>query len=237
MQTNLAFSRKVSERYVSIGCTVHPHQLIFIFLDNRQKTITTPANAPRNVPIADQLDGEMVPFDMPNDFFKVDRGAEFFTKGREFRVSNPVDGTDDEFDSIKRRVAKEFQTFSPKHLFTSLESTVTVAEFSVPGVAGDATVSGFGSVFTDVDRRGTTSIKYFDSEGCVIFALTILDKSRVLSFGGIKVLKKDGKHVVAPVAKVEISSGNRIIKNLNGDRWGDIVVMDEFLYGEPQPKR
>lgn len=181
---------------------------------------------------------------MPNNFFKlpapdgVPRGAEFFTRDNEFRVSNPVDEgiRDNRFDSINRDASRDFETFSPRRLFTPLNSNVMEVDFTVPTRGDDATVSGFGAVFTDVDLRDTTFLKYFDIYGCPIFTLRILDQRDGLSFGGIKVLKKNGRDVRAAIAKVQIILGNRPITDRNGDRrGGDIVVMDDFIYGEPQP--
>ena len=49
-----------------------------------------------------------------------------------------------------------FSTFSPSRLFTPVGSNVTEALFFVPGTNGavQATVTGFGAVFTDVDKPG-----------------------------------------------------------------------------------
>ena len=78
-----------------------------------------------------------------------------------------------------------FSTFSPERLFTPVGSNITEAVFFLPGTNGGvpATVSGFGAVFTDVDRpdgsgpgkkrgnrRASTLIKYFGADGKLLFS-------------------------------------------------------------------
>ena len=175
---------------------------------------------------------------MPGDFFRntVTRGLELFTPRHEFRVSNPPDNSDDQFDSINHNVADDFQTFSPPRLFTPLFHNFATARFSVPGPHGaPAEVSGFGAIFTDVDRAHTTSITYTDRNGCLIGKVNIPPRSRGLSFGALKVLRRDGHRVRAAIYEVKLQFGNEAIVNQHGDEGhGDIVVADDFFYGEPQ---
>lgn len=180
---------------------------------------------------------------MPGDFFKntVTRGIEFSTRGNEFRVSNPTPPPrDDRFSSINNRVSRDFRRFSRERLFTSLRSNIITSRFSIPGDSRNrrALVSGFGAVFTDVDLRRRTFIDYFDNRGCLIFKLFIKRRSRGLSFGGIKVLRRNGNRVGSVIDRVVLNLGNRIITDRDGDGGrGDIVVLDDLLYGEPQLRR
>ena len=106
-----------------------------------------------------------------------------------------------------------------------------------------ATVRGFGAVFTDVDepngvgprlRRGnprgaSTLMEYFDRDGTLIFSgfVPASPGDGSLSFFGI--VFEDAR-----VAQVRITTGN-VPPGPNDDSENDIVMMDDFIYGEPQP--
>lgn len=133
-----------------------------------------------------------------------------------------------------------FSTFSPERLFTPVGSNITQAVFFLPGTNGatPATVTGFGAVFTDVDqpdgskkrgnRRASTLLKYFDADGKLLFSSFVPASpgDGSLSFFGI--VFDDAR-----IAGVRITSGN-VAPGPDDDRKHDIVVMDDFIYGEPQ---
>jgi hypothetical protein len=141
-----------------------------------------------------------------------------------------------------------FSTFSPERLFTPVGSNITEAVFFQPGTNGatPATVTGFGAVFTDVDQPdgsqkhgdytdvgqpdgGSTLLKYFDAEGKLLFSSFVPASpgDGSLSFFGI--VFDDAR-----IARVQITSGN-VAPGPDDDGKQDVVVMDDFLYGEPQP--
>jgi hypothetical protein len=134
--------------------------------------------------------------------------------------------------------AKTFRTFSPSRLFTPVGSNITEASFSIPGTNGTApaTVRGFGAVFTDVDQlngvstatKGSTHIEYFDRNGKLLFSSFVPASpgDGNLSFFGIKFDD-------ARIASVRITAGN-VAPGPNDDQQNDIVMMDDFIYGEPQ---
>jgi hypothetical protein len=178
---------------------------------------------------------------LPPDFFNVNspRGAVFETPGSGVQVSanqdNPT-GTPIEFGNINPTYPELFRTFSPQRLFTALDSTVTEVRFFVPGSTTPATVSGFGAVFTDVDRLTSTKIEYIDAAGQLLFRAFVQPlpgRHETLSFLGVRF--EDGERI----AKVRITSGNA---NLSPNTFEgpldslfvDLVVMDDFIYGEPQ---
>lgn len=70
-----------------------------------------------------------------------------------------------EFLAINPAYGATFQSFSPVRIFTPLGSNILDATFSVPGsdAATPALVTGFGSIFSDVDLANTTSIQFFDA--------------------------------------------------------------------------
>lgn len=191
-------------------------------------------------------DGAGVPFDMPFDFFNTDvpRGALFFAKGQKFAVSNPAKPPpkDDRFSSLNKAASRDFITFSPKRLFTPVKDNKLVQKFVIPGDKKRASVSGYGAVFVDVDKKDTTFMKFTDKHGCPIATIYIPPKSKGLSFVGIKVFKKIVRgrafSVKAPIAKVAFKLGNKAIVKKYGYKYNkyanDVVVLDDLFYGEPQ---
>jgi hypothetical protein len=167
---------------------------------------------------------------MPADFFNVNspRGAVFATAGSGFQVSANAGVAPIEFDNINPTYSSLFTIFSPQRLFTALDSKVLTVQFFVPGSMTPATSSGFGAVFTDVDRPGT-KIVYFDAMGRRLakFEVPISPGSETLSFLGVRFLEDR-------VAMVRIKSGNNRLGPDEG-RGRDLVVMDDFIYGEPIP--
>ena len=136
-----------------------------------------------------------------------------------------------------------FRTFSPLRLFTPVGSNITEALFFIPGTNGNAaaTVRGFGAVFTDVDQpdgtglggrrannRPSTFIEYFDRNGRLLFSSFVpaAPGNGNLSFFAIKFDD-------ARIASVRIKAGN-VAPGPNDDEHHDIVMMDDFIYGEPQ---
>jgi len=168
---------------------------------------------------------------MPANFFNSNspRGALFFTLGTGFQVSaNSVNPTNTpvRFGNIHPVYPALFSTFSPQKLFSALDSNITETLFFIPGTTQSATSTGFGAVFTDVNVGNSTKIEYFDVNGNLLFSRNVLPgpTSRgSLSFLGVG-------FDTANVFLVRITSGNRILKTPNRD----VVVMDDFIYGEPQ---
>jgi hypothetical protein len=139
--------------------------------------------------------------------------------------------------------AKIFRAFSRSRLFTPVGSNITEATFSIPGTNGTAraTVRGFGAVFTDVDqpdggvlsaarsnRKASNLIEYFDKNGRLLFSSSIPASPGDGSFSFFGIKFDDAR-----IASVRITAGN-VAPGANDDRQHDIVMMDDFIYGEPQ---
>ena len=176
----------------------------------------------------------------PFNGFLVNRGALFTTTGTGF-VQAPLAGLVDTFHN--QTYAAGFQAFSPQRLFSPIDSNVTEVQFFVPG-GGDrpATTRGFGAIFSDVDlpdgsgpgdkngnRKASTLIECFGTDGGLIFSSFVPASpgDGSLSFFGIVFAE-------ARIARVRITSGD-VAPGPNDDGTHDIVMMDDFLYGEPQP--
>lgn len=172
------------------------------------------------------------PNNLPANFFNSNspRGVVFFTPGTGFQVSadsaNPTN-TPVRFGNIHPVFPHLFSTFSPERLFTALDSNIVEILFFVPGSPTGATVDGFGAVFTNVNREDSTKIEYFNVNGELLFGRNVLPgptNRGSLSFLGV------GFDAGERVFLVRITSGNRILQTPARD----VVVMDDFIYGEPQ---
>ena len=103
-----------------------------------------------------------------------------------------------------------------------------------------ATVTGFGAVFADVDRtlggrtgrlgpqRASAAIEYFDQYGTLLFSSVVPASpgDAGLSFFGIVFAD-------ARIARVRITAGDSA-PGPDDTAQRDIVLMDDFLYGEPK---
>ena len=171
------------------------------------------------------------PNPLPPDFFNVNspRGVVFSTPGAGFQVSsNNASGVPVRFGNINANYPNIFQTFTSERLFTALNSTQTTVNFFQAGTTTPATVNGFGAVFTDVDISGPTRIEYFDAAGQSLgsFPVPATGGNQTLSFLGVSF--PDGERAAA----VTITSGDQVLALGNNN--DDLVVMDDFVYGEPR---
>jgi hypothetical protein len=169
--------------------------------------------------------------------FQNTRGATFTTPGTGLSQGPPAGGGDGGFANLvgNPTYGDTFTTFSPARLFGPVGSNFTDGVFSVPGTGGAtaATVRAFGAVFTDVDKPDgvvkshSTQIEYFDAAGRRLFTGVVPaapgDKS--LSFFGVLFDE-------ALIARVRIKTGDAKLGFDDGPK--DVVLMDDFIYGEPQ---
>ena len=172
------------------------------------------------------------------------RGSQFTTPGLGLSQAPPSGGPQGGLAVLfgNPTYGKIFRTFSPSRLFTPVGSNITevfVLRTRVPMALSPATVRGFGAVFTDVDQpdgggpgrtrnKASTLIEYFDRDGKRIFSSFVPASpgDGNLSFFGIKFDD-------ARIASVRITAGD-VAPGPNDDRKHDIVMMDDFIYGEPQ---
>jgi hypothetical protein len=175
-------------------------------------------------------DSFSAPNNLPSNFFNVNspRGVVFSTPGTAVQVSGNAGVAPVRFDNINPTYSSIFQTFSPQRLFTAVGSNIVDVNFFVPGSTNPATVSGFGSVFTDVDLANTTSIQYFNTNNVSLGTFFAPTANNGLSFLGVSGFDTG-------IARVRITNGNSALgpNDANGNPT-DVVVMDDFLYGEPK---
>ncbi len=175
-------------------------------------------------------DPRSAPNELPANFFNVNspRGVVFSTPGTGFQVSGNSGVAAVRFDNITAGYSALFGTFSAQRLFTALGSTITDVHFFVPGTTTPAYVTGFGAVFTDVDLPGSASLAFFDPNDVLLDLFNVpvgsAGANQTLSFLGSIYTAGDR------IGRVRISSGNQV---LGGAETGDLVVMDDFIYSEP----
>ena len=169
---------------------------------------------------------------LPPNFFNSNspRGAVFATPGERFVVSGDPGTPGFLFEDLTPYSSSDnFQFFSAPRLFAAVGSTVTDVQFFIPGTTTPASVRGFGAVFTDVELADSASIQFFDPQGAALTQLFAPSgANRGLSFAGV--LFDAGERV----ARVRITAG---IGSFTTVDCRDCVVMDDFIYGEPQALR
>jgi len=183
------------------------------------------------------------PAPTPFDGFLVTRGGRFTTRGTGF-VQAPVDGLATTFNNATYTTI--FQAFSPVRLFSPVESNVTNARFFIPG-GGElpALTSGFGVVFSDVDQQGgdddkhgygkrdkdrdaTTTMSFYGVKGNLLHRADVPASKGDASLSFVGVMFD-----AARIAYVRIKTGN-VAPGANDNSRYDVVMMDDFIYGEPQ---
>jgi hypothetical protein len=167
----------------------------------------------------------------PGDFFNTrsTRGIVISTSGAGLRVS------DNAVSDVDASYAQQFEFFSPRKTFLAEGSAVLDVTFQVPGSAEPAAVRAFGVVFSDVDRQGGASLEFFSREGSLgRFEPPVRNGAGSLSFLGVAFDQKI-------VTRVRIVSGTGAlgagVKDLTAGGPADLVIMDDFLYDEPQAAR
>jgi hypothetical protein len=180
-------------------------------------------------------DEQSAPNFLPADFFNAPnapraRGAVFTTPGAGVQVSADARNETDtvvRFGNIDLSYEDQFETFSPERLFSPIESNEVDVRFFVAGTAMPAVVRGFGAVYTDVDFENDSSFEYFDAGGRSLGRFFVPANDRGLSFLGVAFDDPI-------VARVHIVYGNSVL-DLPEQDGHDVAVMDDFIYGEPQP--
>ena len=181
------------------------------------------------------------PNPLPANFFNVNspRGVIFSTPGTGFEVSGATTDAGAgqpaaaNFGNIDATYTSTFATFTAQRLFTAVGANITDVTFFIPGTTTNATVSGFGAVFTDVETLGGTTLQFFTPANASLGVFNVpvgTVASQSLSFLGVSF------NAGEQVGRVRITSGNAALSAGVNDNPGggvDLVVMDDFIYSEP----
>ena len=148
------------------------------------------------------------------------------TPGSGFRVD------DQQFKDVKSSY-DEFMPFSQPDVISPIGSSITDVTFHPPGSVQAGWVKGFGAVFLGVDRVGSTSVELFDTSGASLgqFFVPVASGGQHVSFLGV--LFPSGTQI----GSVRIISGDSAPSSSTADYdnggTNDVVVMDDWIYGEP----
>lgn len=166
----------------------------------------------------------------PGDQFNrvVPRGQVFTTPGTGFRVS------DNALFDLEPTDSNQFRAFSGIKTFLPVGSTIIDVTFRVAGSDTPAQVSGFGVVFSDVDRLGSASLEFFAADGTSLGRVNapVRSDERGSSFAG-------AVYNAVVVARVRIVAGTAPVaagvKDASEGGTADLVITDDFISGEPHP--
>jgi hypothetical protein len=176
----------------------------------------------------------------PFTVFLNTRGGLMTTPGSGFVQATPS-GLGDTFGNPS--LATTFQPFSLTRLFASIGSTVTDVTFFIPGTNGGtaALTSGFGAVFADVDSpdgggpgvrqskaQASALVFYYDADGQLLYTSALPSSPGPASLSFFGIVFSDAR-----IARVRIITGSAT-PDAGLDPGLDLIVMDDFLYGEPQ---
>ncbi len=157
-------------------------------------------------------------------------GLVMTTPGTGFRNDSSL------FGDLDAGFKTQFAAFSPNKLFSVNGSNIIDVEFQLPGQPSRALVAGFGAVFVDVDVAGPTTLEFFDKEGRSLSKVSV-----PVRLGGTPFSFAGARFADPVVARVRIVLGTGEIgvgvRDVTAGGASDIVVLDDFLYTEPQPLR
>lgn len=170
------------------------------------------------------------PFNLFNDSAAgVPRGILVGAAGNGLRAAN------DDFAAINATYAAQFNPFSNTVTFSPTTTNILWAKFEPADVRGvPASTHGFGAVFADVDTAGSTSIEFFNGATSLgVFNVTPRSDATGHSFLGVT--WQNGVRVTS----VKLKLGSGTLAAGTGDVTDnaanpDLVVVDDFIYGEPQ---
>jgi hypothetical protein len=180
----------------------------------------------------------------PFNTFLNTRGAQFITPGIGLSQAPPAGGPQGGLAALfgNATYATAFRAFSSPRLFTPVGSNVTDTFFFVAGSNGTvrAAVTGFGAIFTDVDqpdgsgpgtkrgnRGSSTLIQFFGADGRLLYSSFVPASPGDGGFSFLGIKFGDPR-----IASVRIIAGDTA-PGPNDDDANDIVMMDDFIYGEP----
>jgi hypothetical protein len=162
---------------------------------------------------------------LPLDNFRPN-GLLYGNLGTGLRVS------DNDFLDIDPSYPAQFNAFSAPKTFAPIGNENSELTFVIPGSTTPAAVTGFGVVFSDVDRVGSASIKLFTADGHSLGQYQAPVRTDANGFSFVGVVFED-----PIVARVIVSSGQaplaRGVLDVSDGGNRDLVVFDDLLFGEP----
>jgi hypothetical protein len=171
---------------------------------------------------------------LPEDFFNPtgpsapaanQRGLQYSAIGN-FQVSKT------NFAEVNSEAATEFAAFSGTKTFANTTANKWEVGFEVPGQDVSAAVKGFGLVFSDIDLANSTSLEFFNGERSLgKYFVPAHDATSSFSFFGIYFKNNER------ITKIIVSHDGKLAdrqNDISASGPKDLVVLDDFLYSEPE---
>jgi hypothetical protein len=167
----------------------------------------------------------------PANFFNKNapRGAVYEAEGGTgLRVS------DNNFADVEKTYGKDLIPFSEPRMFAPRGTNQFELRFRIPGTSTPAMVRSFGAVVVDVDKKYVSRLKAFDRYGKLLanVAVPVRKNPDEYSLVGVTFSKPVIARVILVLGDTPIGKG---IKDVSSGGTKDVVVLDDFLYSEPQP--
>lgn len=170
-------------------------------------------------------------------------------RGQGALFEDPYAVSGDGFASVNPATAGQFPAFSPNNTFVMQDDTPSQFDdrfigqsFTIPSTATAAGTRGFGAIFVDVEKAGSSSIEYFghDSSGHEVSLGTFnvpTGASGEPQFLGVLFDQP-------VVTDVKLAVGTNTLFNFDGTNFQsfgaenlaggtDLAVTDDFVYAEP----
>jgi hypothetical protein len=156
------------------------------------------------------------------------RGLEYVVApGTGLRVS------DNSLNDVNPTYAAELPPFSAPRVFTPIGTNLSEIRFRIPGTDTAAVVQSFGAVFVDVDRANTSRVQAYDRDGRLLadVAIPVHAAGSAFSFVGVQFDRPAIARVVLVLGDAAPGAG---VNDVSSGGTADVVVLDDFLYSEPQ---
>jgi hypothetical protein len=168
----------------------------------------------------------------PAKFFNANsaRGLEYLTA-----TGTGLEVSDNGFAGINPSYATDLVAFSAPKLFTPIGTNRAEFRFRIPGTDTAAVVQSFAAVIVDVDRAGSTQLLAYDAAGGLIanVPVPVHQAPDASSLVGIQFDRPAIARVVLTLGDAPLGSG---VNDVSSGGTKDLVVLDDFLYSEPQPE-
>lgn len=187
-----------------------------------------------------EISWEIVPDDLldknlPDQFFNqagenanpaLQRGL-IYDPNMDFRVSKTA------FAGIDAAASSEFSAFSGTATFANVSVEPWAVTFQVAGTDDAAGTRGFGMVISDVDVAGSVSLEFFNNTQS-LGKLFVPARQQGSNFSFAGVVYKE-----SIITRVKVSHKGILgagVKDVSQGGMHDLVVFDDFIYGEPEKK-
>ena len=137
------------------------------------------------------------------------------------------------FADINPTYAAEFAALSTPKLFAPVGTNQVEVLFRIPGSDTVAAVRSFGAVVVDVDRPDASRLKAYDKDNRLLadIAVPVRAAGTPFSLAGVSFADPIITRVVISLGEVPLGAQ---INDVSGGGAGDVVVLDDFAYSEPQ---